>query len=285
MTPSKPSLPLPGQHATQRYVDRSALLTSLVVVAVLAGAGYLWYRFALNRNAKTLYAYAEQCAENKDYATAATQFDHYVRMRPTTPRPASVSPRRMTWPIPSSAGQDARSNSTARPWAWLRRRKKQRSTAASVNCLLQTRQFIPAADEAAAILQQDPKNVRAANLRALAFYGQARLGTFKGKPGDVGASLETALSQDPGNRDTAMTLARIYREEPQYLARNGPRPARGRARKGGGPDHRSARRRASRTARRSIWPVINIACSTICRAPTTTCGKHGVSVRRISTSC
>ena len=35
----------------------------------------------------------------------------------------------------------------------------------------------------------------------------------------MGASFETAVKQDPGNRDTALILARIYREEPQVSSR------------------------------------------------------------------
>ena len=98
------------------------------------------------------------------------------------PGPESASPKPTIWPIPTQA-EDA----TA------------------------------AANEADAILERDPRNSQAATLRAMALYGQARQGCFKGKPEVVGTSLQTALSFEPSNREVAITLARIYRAEPRYL--------------------------------------------------------------------
>ncbi len=203
---------------TKRYVSRSALLTSLLGLAILAGTGYLWHDFSLRRNAKALYNYAEQCAEQKDYAAAAAQFDRYVQF------------------CPNDAAARVRLAETY-DLAYSKLRRAQRAIElyhealgvaaeeqkASIHgrlgeLLLQIRQYAAAANEAAAMLEQDPKNARAMTVQAKALYGQARLGTFPGKPGEVGASFETALAHDPGERDTAVTLARIYRDEPQYLS-------------------------------------------------------------------
>ena len=40
-------------------------MTSLVGLAVLTGAAYLWYQFSLNRNAKAMYDYAEQWRDER----------------------------------------------------------------------------------------------------------------------------------------------------------------------------------------------------------------------------
>ena len=65
----------------RRRLNWSALTTSIVGLVVLTGAAYGWYRYSLGRNAKTLFDYAQQCADKKDYATAAAQFDRYLRFR------------------------------------------------------------------------------------------------------------------------------------------------------------------------------------------------------------
>ena len=51
-----------GRSDKATMSSRSALLTSLLGLAILAGTGYLWHDFSLRRNAKALYNYAAQCA-------------------------------------------------------------------------------------------------------------------------------------------------------------------------------------------------------------------------------
>ncbi len=203
---------------TQRYVNRSALWTSIVGLLVLAGAGYGWYRYSLNRNAKTLYDYAEQCAEKKDYANAAAQFARYVQFRPDD---AAARVRLAeTYDLAfSKRGRVQRSIELYHEALGIASVKQNASIHSRLGeLLLETHQFVAATDEADAILKRDAKNVQATNLRAKALYGQARQGSFKGKPADIGAGFEAAIAQDPGNRDTAVLLARIYRDEPQYLS-------------------------------------------------------------------
>ena len=188
MTESKSSRSVPAAQATQRYLNRSALLTSIVGLAVLAGAGYLWYWFSLNRNARTLYAFAEKCAATKDYATAAKQFDQYVHFRPDD---AAARVRLAeTYDLAySKQGRTRRTIELYREALGVAPEKQKAALHERLGeLLLQTGQCVAAADEAEATLQQDPKNTRAANLRAKALYGQARQGTLKGKPGDVGAT-------------------------------------------------------------------------------------------------
>ncbi|MEI8371236.1 MAG: hypothetical protein WCJ35_00210 [Planctomycetota bacterium] len=199
-------------------MNRSALLTSLLGLVVLAGGGYLWYQFSLSRNAKTLYNYAEQCAEKKDYPAAAAQFARYRQFCPND----AVARVRLAETYDLAYSKLGRVQQTIELYHEALG-VAQENQKGSIRCrlaelLLETRQYVVAADEAEAMLKQEPKNAQAANLRAKALYGQACQGTFKGKPGDVGASLETALSRNPGDQDTALILARIYREEPQYLS-------------------------------------------------------------------
>ena len=75
-------LPMHVPQATKRYVDLSALVTSLVGLVVVVAAAYLWYHFSLNRNVKAMYDYAEQCAKDDENAAAAEQFGRCVQLRP-----------------------------------------------------------------------------------------------------------------------------------------------------------------------------------------------------------
>ncbi len=198
-------------------MNLSALLTSLFGLAVLTGGAYLWHGFSLRRNAKAVYDYAAQCAERKDYSTAAAQFDSYVQF---CPNDAAARVRLAeTYDLAySKLGRAQRTIELYHEALGVAEEEQKASIHGRLGeLLLETRQYVAAANEAEAVLKQDPKNVRAMNLRAKALYSQARQGIFQGRPGDVGASFETALSYDPGERDTAVTLARIYREEPQYL--------------------------------------------------------------------
>ena len=164
-----------------------------------------------------MYDDAEQNAEKEDYATAAAQFSRYVQFRPGD----AVARARLakTYDLAySERGGLQRAIELYREALGLAAEQQKAPILARLGeLLLKTGKYVDAAEAAETLLQQDPKNVQAANLLAKALYGQVRQGSFKGKPGEIGASFERALSQDPGNRDTAATLARIYREEPQYL--------------------------------------------------------------------
>ncbi len=209
---------LPDSQPTKHYVNRSALLASLIGIVVLTGGGYLWYQFSLSRNAKTLYDYAEQCAEKKDYPAAAAQFARY---RQFCPNDAMARVRLAeTYDLAySKLGRAQQTIELYQEALGVAQEQQKASICGRLGeLLLETRQYVVAADEAEAMLKQDPKNAQAAILHAKALYGQVRQGTFKGKPGDVGASFEIALSHNPGDRDTALILARIYRKESQYLS-------------------------------------------------------------------
>jgi len=212
------SQPLPNSQRTKHYVNRSALLTSLIGLVVLTGGAYLWYQFSLSRNAKTLYDYAEQCAEKKDYPTAAAQFARYIQFCPND----AVARVRLaeTYDLAySKLGRAQRTIELYQEALGVTPEGQKTSIRGRLGeMLLETRQYVVAAGEAEAMLKQDPMNAQAANLLAKALYGQARQGIFKGKPSEVGASFETALSHTPGEGDSAVILARIYREEPQYLS-------------------------------------------------------------------
>ncbi len=201
----------------KRGVNVAALLTSLIGFAVLLGSGYFWYRLSMSRNAKTLYDYAEHCAETKDYPTAAAQFARYVQFCPddATARVRLAETYDLGY---SKTGRAQRTIELYHEALGVAPEAHQTSIHGRLGeLLLETQQYIAAGAEAEAVLKQDLKNRQAMNLRARALYGQARQGIFKGKPETVGAAFETALANDPGDRPTAVTFARIYREEPRYL--------------------------------------------------------------------
>jgi tetratricopeptide (TPR) repeat protein len=213
-------------------LNRSALLKSLLGLAVLAGAGYLWHRYSVGRVTKALHDYAEQCAEKKDYANAATQFSSYVQLCPndaagrlrlaeTYDRAYSANGSRVRQAIVLYQEALGIAAEEKKPSIHIRLGE----------LLLQTRQYVLAAAEADAILQQPEAAIqdgpqagrpdwraKALNLMALALYGQARQGAFKSKLSEIGANLETALKRDSGERETAVALARVFREEPKYLS-------------------------------------------------------------------
>ena len=222
MNEFQPDQQLPVQQETKRYVDRSALVTSLVVLAVVSGAAYLWYRYSLDRNAKAIYEYAEHCAKNDDNAAAAEQFDHYVKLQPNdaTARRRYAETYDLAY---TKSGRVQRSIDLYRQALGVAPEgMKTPIRTRLAELLLESRQCVPAAEAVEELLKTDPKNVKAANIKAMALYGEARQGSFKGAPSDVGASFESALQQDPGNSETATTLARIYRDEPQYLGEETP---------------------------------------------------------------
>jgi tetratricopeptide (TPR) repeat protein/lipopolysaccharide biosynthesis regulator YciM len=203
---------------SQRSVNPSALLKSLLAILLLSGAAYAWYRFALHRNAQTVHDYAERCAETGDYATAAAQFSRYLQFRPDDG--AARVRLAETYDLAySKSGRAQRAIELYHEALGVAAEKQKPSIQVRLGeLLLQTQQYLAAAEAADAVLARDSKNAQAANLRAMALYGQAHQGIYKGKPELVGASFETALALDPGDTTTAVTLAQIYREEPQYLS-------------------------------------------------------------------
>ena len=201
MTKSKHSQSVSSSQSVKRGLNTSALLISFLVFALLAGGGYLWYRIASSRNSKALYDYAEHCAETKDYAAAATQFARYVQFRPDD---AAARVRLAeTYDLGySKLGHAQRAIELYHEALGVASEPQKASIHARLGeLLLDTQQDITAADEADAVLKQDPKNSQALSLRARAFYGQARQGTFRGRPEIVGTSFETALANDPGDRN------------------------------------------------------------------------------------
>jgi tetratricopeptide (TPR) repeat protein len=181
---------LPDSRPTERCVNRSALLTSLMGLVVLTGAGYQWHQFSLARNTKTLYDYAESCAGKKDYPVAAAQFARYVQFRPND---AAARVRLAeTYDLAySNLGRTQRAIELYRQALEVAPEERKASIHGRLGeLLLEARQYVAAADEAEAMLKHDPTSARAANLWAKALSGQACQGAFEGKPKGVAATKE-----------------------------------------------------------------------------------------------
>ncbi len=88
--------------------------------------------------------------------------------------------------------------------------------------LIELRRFTEAEDEARDILKNNPdkaKKQQGNRLLALALYGQSRSGSLSGgrNLAAVGEAVETAWKLNPADVDLSLTLAQIYRNQPDLL--------------------------------------------------------------------
>jgi tetratricopeptide (TPR) repeat protein len=243
-----------GGHKHQkvkRLINLPLLVGTLVAVAVVGPTAYLWHARQITRTAESLLGRADALEQAKDWTAAADMVQRYVRLKPTD----VAAQVRLVRAYDKSAGDFARKQRAVGLYyetlgvasasgeispgeiAALRGRL--------VELLVELQRFAPAEMEAVALrkesealLQADPQNspaleLRATAARSLAFarYGLFRNGTRASvvseqgdsAPGSTGSPLADilgrtffqALELNANDRQLARQMADICREQPQ----------------------------------------------------------------------
>lgn len=203
----------------RRQLNLRWLIATTIVVAAVVVAAHLWHRRQVVHLATAFIDQADRLEGEGDWGHAAQQLFHYLQIHPedcgARIRLARTFDRSATNRSEKTRAADLYYQ--AIETAPEEDRKELRFRLLKV--LIETGAFLEAEAEVRK-LDANGSDPQAAQLLALALYGQHRSGAFavtRRSLSVVGDALETALELNPGDVELSRVLAVSVRREPQLL--------------------------------------------------------------------
>ena len=204
----------------KRQLNVRLAVGTLIAVAVLGPAAYFWREFQVKRTAGAFLSRADSLEGEENWTEAASYLFRYLQLHPE-----DVNARIcLAEAVDKSASEDARRKSRAVDLYFqaLSEAPPERELALRGRLgelLLELQRFLKAEEEAEKLIKEYSDDPIGYRVRALAHYGQYRLGNRRASEDGVyiGEEFKKALELDPGNVMLAGTFAGIYRTEPSLL--------------------------------------------------------------------
>jgi tetratricopeptide (TPR) repeat protein len=215
-----PLRPGAGKPKGRRVLDLRVLLGTLVVAAVLTPTLNLWRTSQIKRTSAALLVRADELERQEKWSDAAAYLHRYLKLQPDNPqvlvRLARTFDKSAAYPAAKQRAVElyyqALGVASPEEEPALRHRL--------VDLLSATGNYPAAQTEVDKVLAANPNDNLAYRQRAFALFGQARAGALdvgRGRPEEVGEAFLAAIEHNPNDIGLSATLARIYRQQPQWL--------------------------------------------------------------------
>jgi len=204
---------------TQRVLNVRLLVETLIAAAVFAAGGAVWYYWQLNRTADAMLDRAEKLIKEGDDRAAAQYYFQYLKIRPENAEVQVLLAETFDRATKDARGKDQAVKYYYQALGVAPPEKRGALRRRLAELLLELRRYPQVEEEARELLQADANDALGWRLKALALYGRMRDGGSRADdaPDALGEAFARAVALNPADAEIAVTLAGLYRENPQWL--------------------------------------------------------------------
>ncbi len=205
-----------GERPVRRELSIPVLVSSLVIVPVLAIALYFWHSFQYERLASAFEQRSELLAKEDKAKESADYLFRYVQMRPDD----AEGRVRLAHAYDKSAGPAQRPRTIELFYRAIGVAPDDiESKYRLIELLLESKRFSEAKQQSQELVDQNASDAKSLRLRALAMHGQYTLDA-RGSVPKLYETLRDAATANPGDPELAMITARFIRNELSNLPEN-----------------------------------------------------------------
>ena len=211
-----------GRSKVRSVLNLRLLVETLIVAAIIGPGIYIWYYFQVRHAAAAMLERAQELVDKKDDAGAAQYYFQYLKLKPADADVQLLLAETFDRAAKGLGGKSRAVEYYYQALGVAPAEKQNKLRLRLAELLIELRRFTSAEEEAQGVLNHEPQDkeiVQANRLLALALYGQSRSGTLSGgrNLSTVGAAVEKAWKLNPADVDLSLTLAQIYRNQPDLV--------------------------------------------------------------------
>ena len=203
----------------RRVLNTRLLGITLIAIAVIGAAAYLWRGYQVRQTAGALLKRAEDLRQEGEYVQAADYLSRYVRMRPKDAKAQVLLAETLDQATADSREKSRVVELYAQAMAAVEPKDRLPLRERIAELEWRMGNMTAAREEAEHVLATDADNPTAARVRALAMHGQYLLETLPtSETRQIAAAIERAGELNPKDLELAVLLASIYRDQPELLS-------------------------------------------------------------------